>query len=204
MCKRSRAKDLVAARRQLNGKDKIRVVGVGGAGHSMAALESSQRKNYFRPWKSWFFLNMSVHNLDVDEKLCKKVEQSQVWGIFTNFHKYWWLGQLKIQIHEKLGWSCDFKSSWALAGIRVCWSCHLFIIQALDPLWTRIVTANLLRKEFQRLSSIQRSDVREANEARGECGLQKLISCIQLEPSVLHVLSVFVIVWHYLYLYCII
>ena len=162
-----------------------------------------------------------MHNLDVDEKLCKKVEQSQVWGIFINFHKYWWLGQLEIQIHEKLGWSCDFKSSWALAGIRVCWSCHLFIIQALDPLWTRIVTANLLRKEFQRLSSIQRSDVREANEARGECGLQKLISwtqldlyiacikcicacmtlivlvlynfiisCKELEPSVLHTLSV--------------
>ena len=107
-------------------------------------------------------------------------------------------------MHEKPGWSCDFKSSWAPAGIRVCWSCHLFIIQALDPLWTRIVTANLLRKEFQRLSSIQRSDVREANEARGECGLQKLISCIQLEPSVLHVLCVFVLIWHYLYLFCII
>ena len=67
------------------------------------------------------------------------------------------------------------------AGIRVCWSGHLFIIQSLDPLRTRIVTANLLSKELKCLSSIQRSDVREANEARRECGLQKLISCIQLD-----------------------
>ena len=51
MFKRSRAKDLVAARRQLNGKDKIRVVGVGGAGHWMAALESWQQKNTFGPEK---------------------------------------------------------------------------------------------------------------------------------------------------------
>ena len=97
---------------------------------------------------------------------------------------------------------------------------------------TGIVTANLLRKELRRLSSIQRSDVREANEARGECGLQKLISCtqldlciacikcicaymtllllvlynciiscIELEPSVLHALSVLLVLVLY---YCII
>lgn len=82
------------------------------------------------------------------------------------------------------------------------------------------------------LSSIQRSDAREANEARGECGLQKLISCtqldlciacikcicaymtllllvlynciiscIELEPSVLHALSVLLVLVLY---YCII